>query len=284
MRIPCSYKGGRVSLGKGVIIAQDFAEAVNAVEGMMIGQTFGEAGGRIVIEEFLTGPEVSVLVFTDGKTVVPMVSAQDHKRALDNDRGLNTGGMGAFSPSREYTEDIAGYCMEKIFKPTVNAMADLGRKFKGVLYFGLMLTKEGPKVLEYNARFGDPETQVILPRLETDLVDIFDAVIDERLDEINITWNDKAAACVVLASGGYPLNYSKGYTISGLEEAEKDADTVVFHAGTKYENGAFRTAGGRVLGVTAVDKNLEAAINRSYEGVKKISFKDMHYRTDIGRK
>lgn len=281
---PAVVKADGLALGKGVIIAQNFTQAVDAVEGMMSDKTFGDAGCRIVIEEFLDGPEVSVLAFTDGKTVAPMVSAQDHKRALDGDMGLNTGGMGAFSPSRFYTEEISEYCMEKIFKPTINAMAELGRKFKGVLYFGLMLTKDGPKVLEYNARFGDPETQAVLPRLETDIVDIFDAVIDERLSEIDIKWKNNAAACVVMASGGYPLSYSKGYEISGLDEAEKDASTVVFHAGTSFDKGKYYTAGGRVLGVTAVDSSLEAAIERAYKGVRKISFKDMHYRTDIGRK
>ena len=243
---------------------------------------FGESGSRVVIEEFLQGPEVSVLAFTDGKTVVPMVSAQDHKRAYDNDEGLNTGGMGTFSPSRFYTDDIAAECMETIFKPTIAAMQKEGRPFKGVLYFGLMITQKGVKVIEYNARFGDPETQVVLPRLKTDLVEIMEAVIDERLDQLQIDWADNAAVCVVLASGGYPVKYQSGYEIHGLNNV---ADNItVFHAGTKKENGKFFTAGGRVLGITAVSENLDAAIQDAYATVKNISFQDMHYRKDIGIK
>lgn len=225
-----------------------------------------------------------MLAFTDGKTIKTMVSSQDHKRALDNDQGLNTGGMGTFSPSRIYTEEIDRYCMERIYKPTIEAMEKEGRKFKGVLYFGLIITKDGPKVLEYNARFGDPETQVVLPRLNTDIIDIFEAVIDERLDEVEISWNDSACVCVIMASGGYPKEYKTGYEISGIEDAERDANIVVFHAGTKRENGKYYTAGGRVLGVTAMENTLDEAIKKAYEGVGKIKFQDMHYRKDIGKK
>lgn len=281
---PIVVKADGLALGKGVIIAQGIDQAIEAVNSIMNEKAFGDAGRRIVIEEFLTGPEVSVLAFTDGKTIVPMVSSQDHKRALNNDQGLNTGGMGTFSPSRIYTPEIAGYCMEKIFKPTIDAMNKENRKFKGVLYFGLMLTKDGPTVLEYNARFGDPETQVVLPRLKSDLVEIFNAVIDERLETINIEWESNAAVCVIMASGGYPEKYATGYEISGLEDVQSCRETVVFHAGTKYENGKYHTAGGRVLGVTAIAVSLDEAIKKSYEGVRKINFTDMHYRTDIGVK
>ncbi|MCX7710091.1 MAG: phosphoribosylamine--glycine ligase [Clostridia bacterium] len=281
---PIVVKADGLALGKGVIIAQSFEQAQEAVNNIMQDKVFGDAGNKVVIEEFMVGPEVSVLAFTDGKSVIPMVSSQDHKRALDNDQGLNTGGMGTFSPSRIYTPEIAEYCMEHVYKPTVEAMNKEGRKFKGVLYFGLMLTKEGPKVLEYNARFGDPETQVVLPRLENDLVEIFNAVIDEKLDATDIQWNNGAAVCVIMASGGYPQQYKTGYEISGLEDAERDANVVVFHAGTKKENEKFLTAGGRVLGVTAMDSTLEAAIAKAYEGVDKIHFADRHYRKDIGRK
>lgn len=281
---PIVIKADGLALGKGVIIAQNFEEAKDAVVNIMEDKAFGEAGNKVVVEEFMVGPEVSVLAFTDGKTVKPMVSSQDHKRALDNDQGLNTGGMGTFSPSRIYTKEMADYCMEKLFKPTVEAMNKEGRKFKGILYFGIMVTADGPKVLEYNARFGDPETQVVIPRLKTDLIEIFDAIIDEKLDEVNIEWDDNAAVCVIMASGGYPQKYQTGYEITGLDEAQRDANTVVFHAGTKCENAKYYTAGGRVLGVTAVESNLDLAIKKAYEGVAKISFKDMHYRRDIGVK
>lgn len=281
---PIVIKADGLALGKGVVIANSFSEACDAVNSMMNGKTFGSAGERIVIEEFMKGPEVSVLAFTDGETVVPMVSVQDHKRAYDNDEGLNTGGMGTFSPSRVYTGEIEQYCMEHIFLPTIKAMYKEGRKFKGVIYFGLMLTKDGPKVLEYNARFGDPEAQVVLPRLKSDLVEIFNAVIDERLDTVRIDWDDRAAVCVIMASGGYPQKYQTGYLISGIQEAEKDPDVIVFHAGSRYENGEFFTAGGRVLGVTALGDTLDDAINKAYKGVEKIRFKDMHFRKDIGKK
>ena len=280
---PTVIKADGLALGKGVIIAQDLEEAKQAVHEMIDEGKFGKSGARVVIEEFLTGPEVSVLAFTDGKTVKPMVSAQDHKRAYDNDEGLNTGGMGTFSPSRLYDQAKADECMENIFIPTIKAMVAEGRPFKGVLYFGLMMTKDGVKVIEYNCRFGDPETQVVLPRLESDLVEIMEAVIDERLDEIDIKWADNAAVCVVMASGGYPVAYEKGHEISGIEDAQSTG-AVVFHAGTAKKDGKFVTNGGRVLGVTAVDDNLDKAIESAYNAVKKIDFKDVHYRKDIGIK
>jgi len=281
---PIVVKADGLALGKGVIIARGFDQAQEAVNDIMNNRVFGSAGDKVVIEEFLTGQEVSILAFTDGRTVVPMVSSQDHKRALDNDQGLNTGGMGTFSPSRIYTPEMADYCMENIFKPTIEAMNREGRKFKGVLYFGLIITADGIKVIEYNARFGDPEAQVVLPRLQSDIVDIFDAVIDEKLDTVDIKWSNNAAVCVVMASGGYPQKYVTGYEISGIDEAELDKSVFVFHAGTRYENDRFFTSGGRVLGVTALDETLDAAIQKAYAGVKKISFKDMHYRKDIGVK
>ncbi len=284
IQYPVVIKAEGLALGKGVVIAQDFNEARDTLKAMMVDKAFGQAGLRVVIEEHLTGPEVSVLTFTDGKTVIPMVSAQDHKRAYDGDQGPNTGGMGAFSPSRVYTPDIAREVEDSIIWPTIRAMAEEGRRFKGVLYFGLMLTPQGPKVLEYNARFGDPETQVVLPRLKTDIVDIFEAVIDERLDEINVEWEDNAAVCVVLASGGYPGSYRTGYEISGMEEVLKDPDMMVFHAGTKKIDGKYYTSGGRVLGVTATARDLDTAIQMAYGNVEKIHFENMHYRRDIGRK
>jgi phosphoribosylamine--glycine ligase len=283
-RYPIVIKADGLALGKGVIIARDFEEASKAVHDMMSDKVFGSSGDTVVIEEFLTGPEVTILAFTDGKTVVPMVSSQDHKRALDNDMGLNTGGMGTFSPSRLYDEKINAFCMENIFLPTVKAMNNENRKFKGVIYFGLMLTADGPKVIEYNARFGDPEAQVVLPRLKTDLVDIFDAVIDEKLDSVKIEWNDNAAVCVVLASGGYPEKYRTGLEITGIGEAEGDPAVVVFHAGTRLEDGKYLTAGGRVLGVTAVADTMASAREKAYAAAGKIRFPDMHYRKDIGIK
>ncbi len=281
---PTVVKAEGLALGKGVIIAADFAEAKAAVEDIMCDKVFGDAGSRVVIEEFLTGQEVSVLAFTDGKTLCPMVSAQDHKRAYDNDEGLNTGGMGTFSPSRLYTEAIHAECMEKIFMPTMAAMNKEGRTFKGVLYFGLIMTKNGVKVIEYNARFGDPETQVVLPRLKTDLLEIFLAVAEERLGEVDICWADNAAVCVVMASGGYPKAYDKGLPISGISVAEQDEAVTVFHAGTVLKDDVFLTAGGRVLGVTAVGDNLDSAIKKAYEAVEKIHFDKVHYRRDIGIK
>ncbi|MGE4283909.1 MAG: phosphoribosylamine--glycine ligase [Clostridia bacterium] len=281
---PIVVKAEGLALGKGVIIAQSYDEAVSAVQEIMEDKAFGEAGNRIVIEEFLVGQEISVLSFVDGTTVVPMVSAQDHKRALDYDQGLNTGGMGTFSPSRIYTPELAAYCMEHIFKPTMQAMNQEGRKFKGILYFGIILTEDGPKVLEYNARFGDPETQVVLPRLKTDLIDIFNAVIDEKLADSDVEWEDNAAVCVVMASGGYPQKYQTGYLIEGIRDAEYMPEVTVFHAGTKIADGKIITAGGRVLGITAVGSSLNEAIKTAYEGVQKISFRGAHYRKDIGIK
>lgn len=281
---PAVIKAEGLALGKGVIIAKDFEEAKAGIHEIMDDKVFGESGNRVVVEEFLTGPEVSVLAFCDGKTVVPMVSAQDHKRAYDNDEGLNTGGMGTFSPSRLYDKAKADECMKNIFLPTVEAMAKEGRPFKGVLYFGLMMTESGVKVIEYNARFGDPETQVVLPRLKTDLVEIMEAVIDERLDEIKIEWEDNAAVCVVMASGGYPVKYKTGYEISGLDKVKSQPNLMVFHAGTKRDGDKILTAGGRVLGITAVAENLDAAIARAYEGVDMVSFTDCHFRHDIGIK
>ncbi len=282
-QVPVVVKADGLALGKGVIIAKSIEEAENAIHEIMDDKVFGSAGGKVVIEEFLTGPEISVLAFTDGKTVKPMVSAQDHKRAYDNDEGPNTGGMGTFSPSRIYTAELAEECMEKIFLPTMHAMNAENRTFKGVLYFGLMKTPQGVKVIEYNCRFGDPETQVVLPRLKTDLFDIFNAVIDETLSDLTIEWEDNAAVCVVLASGGYPKSYEKGYPMSGLADAEANG-ALLFHAGTALDNGTYKTAGGRVLGVTATGKDLDAAIHQAYEYVDMISFKDMHYRKDIGIK
>lgn len=281
---PAVIKAEGLALGKGVIIAQNEQEAVDGIKEIMDDKKFGDSGNRIVIEEFLTGPEVSVLAFTDGKTVKPMVSAQDHKRAYDNDKGLNTGGMGTFSPSRLYDDKKAEECMNNIFLPTIKAMTAEGRPFKGVLYFGLMMTSSGVKVIEYNCRFGDPETQVVLPRLKTDLVDIMEAVIDQRLDEIDIEWENNAAVCVVMASGGYPVSYQKGYEITGIEDAEAMDGITVFHAGTAIKDGKTLTNGGRVLGVTAVAENLDLAIKHAYEGVDKISFKDEFHRNDIGIK
>lgn len=282
-KIPVVVKADGLALGKGVIIAQSIEEAENAIHEIMDDKVFGAAGGKVVIEEFLTGPEISVLAFTDGKTVTPMVSAQDHKRAYDNDEGPNTGGMGTFSPSRIYTDALADECMEKIFLPTMHAMNSENRTFKGVLYFGLMKTPDGVKVIEYNCRFGDPETQVVLPRLKTDLFDIFNAVIDGKLSEINIEWDNNAAVCVVLASGGYPKSYEKGYPMEGLDKAAENG-ALLFHAGTSLDDGVYKTAGGRVLGVTATGSDLDDAIKQAYKYVDTISFKDMHYRKDIGIK
>jgi len=284
VRYPVVIKADGLALGKGVIIAREYAEAVKAVKEMMADKVFGSAGDKVVIEEFLVGPEVSILAFTDGKTVVPMVSSQDHKRALDNDQGLNTGGMGTFSPSKLYTGELHAFCMSNIYIPTIEAMNSEGRKFKGVIYFGLILTKDGPKVLEYNARFGDPETQVVLPRLKTDIVKIFEAIIDERLDSVKIEWEDNAAVCVIMASGGYPGKYRTGIEITGLEQAEQDPSVAVFHAGTRLEDGKYFTAGGRVLGVTAIADTMDSAREKAYAAVGKISFEGMHYRRDIGIK
>ncbi len=278
---PIVVKADGLALGKGVTVAMTEEDAVAAVKDAVDGGTFGKAGARVVIEEYLTGPEVSVLAFVDGKTLKTMPSAQDHKRAYDHDEGPNTGGMGAFSPSRFYTEAVAAECMEKIFQPTVAAMAAEGRRFQGVLYFGLMLTPKGPRVIEYNARFGDPETQAVLSRLDSDLYDIFNAVIDGRLDEMDIRWKDEAACCVVMASGGYPKSYAKGKPITGLDRVQ---DSFVYHAGTAVKDGQTVTNGGRVLGVTATAPTLEEAIQKAYGDVHRISFENAHFRNDIGVK
>ena len=283
-RYPTVLKADGLALGKGVLIAQTEEEAVQAVNELMIDQAFGQAGKQIVIEEFMTGPEVSVLAFTDGHVVVPMISSMDHKRALDNDEGLNTGGMGTIAPSPFYTKEIAEVCMKTIFLPTIEAMNQEGRPFKGCLYFRLMLTLEGPRVVEYNCRFGDPETQVVLPLLKTDLLTIMRAVHDEKLSEVTIEWEDKACACVILASGGYPQKYHKGYEIEGLDDYGQVEGVTIYHAGTAWKDGKYYTNGGRVLGVSAVGDTLEQALQLSYDKIKEIHFTDMHYRTDIGRK
>lgn len=283
-KYPTVIKADGLALGKGVVIAQNEKEALDAVNSIMTDKIFGESGSNIVIEEYLEGPEVSVLSFTDGKTVVPMISSMDHKRAFDNDEGPNTGGMGTIAPNPYYTKEVAKECMDKIFIPTINAMNSENRTFKGCLYFGLMITKDGPKVIEYNCRFGDPETQVVLPLLKTDLVDIMEAINDGKLSELNIEFYDKSAACVVIASGGYPKKYSTGYEISGLNENGQIDGSYVYHAGTKLSDGKIVTSGGRVLGVTTVSDTLSDALEGSYSAVKKINFTDMHYRKDIGSK
>lgn len=280
---PVVIKADGLALGKGVIIALNEDEAKNGLRTIMEDKVFGESGNNVVIEEFLTGPEVSVLAFTDGKTVCPMVSSKDHKRAFDGDKGPNTGGMGTISPNPFYSDEIAKECMEKIFIPTINAMNDEGRSFSGCLYFGLMLTHKGPKVIEYNARFGDPEAQVVLPRLKTDLVDIMLAIYEQKLDKINIEWSDEACACVVMASGGYPGNYPKGIKINGLDEKGQNSNAIVYHAGTKLENGHIVTNGGRVLGVTAKGNNIADALEKAYSAVKKIDFEGAMFRKDIGK-
>lgn len=282
-KFPTVIKADGLALGKGVIIAQNLEEAKDAVKEIMEDKKFGESGNNVVIEEFLTGPEVSVLAFTDGKTLKPMISSMDHKRALDGDNGLNTGGMGTISPNPYYTDDIAEVCMKTIFMPTVEAMNKEGRPFKGCLYFGLMLTPDGPKVIEYNSRFGDPEAQVVLTLLDSDLVDIVNAVIDEKLDEVDIKWSNDNAACIVMASGGYPEAYKKGIEMNGFDENGQVDGAVVFHAGTKFENGKFYTNGGRVIGVTAKGETLEKALDNAYAAVEKINFDGAHYRKDIGR-
>lgn len=278
---PTVIKADGLALGKGVIIAESEEQAEDAVKTIMEDKKFGDSGNNVVIEEFLTGPEVSVLSFTDGKTVVPMVSSMDHKRALDGDKGLNTGGMGTVAPNPYYTAEIAKECAEKIFLPTVKAMNNENRTFKGCLYFGLMLTPKGPKVIEYNCRFGDPETQVVLPLLKTDLLTIMRAVHDETLSFLNVEFKDESAACVVIASGGYPLSYGKGYEID-FGDSENTENVTVFHAGTAEKDGKIVTSGGRVLGVTATGKDLNAALSTAYKATEQIKFKDAFYRKDIG--
>lgn len=280
-KFPLVVKADGLALGKGVIICNNLDEALQALDEMMVGKKFKDAGNKVIIEEFMTGREVSILSFTDGKTIVPMVSSQDHKRAHDNDEGLNTGGMGTFSPSKFYTAEIEKETLENIIYPTVKAMNAEGRTFKGVLYFGLMMTPNGVKVVEYNARFGDPETQVVLPRLKTDLYDIFNAVVDGTLDKINIEWEDNAAVCVIIASGGYPESYKKGLPIT---IGDIDNDIMLFHAGTSMKDGQLVTSGGRVIGVTATGETMEKAREKAYANVDKITFDGAFYRKDIGIK
>lgn len=280
---PTVIKADGLALGKGVIIPENLEDAVAGVKEIMEDKIFGESGNHVVVEEFLTGPEVSVLAFTDGKCVKPMVTSMDHKRALDGDKGLNTGGMGTVSPNPYYTDEIAEECMKTIFIPTIEAMNKEGRTFKGCLYFGLMLTPKGPKVIEYNCRFGDPETQVVLPRLKTDIIDIFEAINSETLSDLDIEWDDRACTCVIMASGGYPKSYPKGIEITGLENGQL-AGVTVYHAGTKLDGDKLVTAGGRVLGVTALGTDLKDALTKSYDAVEKIHFENAHYRKDIGAK
>jgi len=286
LSFPVVIKANGLALGKGVIIAEDLKQALDAVDSIMREKKFGDSGSSIVIEEFLTGPEVSVLAFTDGKTVVPMVSSMDHKRAFDGNTGPNTGGMGVIAPNPHYTDEIAAVCEKTIFLPSIRAMREEGCPFKGCLYFGLMLTKRGPAVIEYNCRFGDPEAQAVLPLLETSLLEIMEAVTDERLSEIEIRWKNAHCACVILASGGYPHGYKTGFAISGLTAAE-NSGAVVYHAGTEYrqaENtGSFYTTGGRVLGITALAPALDAALVKAYKAVDLINFDGIHYRRDIGK-
>ncbi len=281
---PIVLKADGLALGKGVLICNTLEEAKEGVKSIMMDKAFGSAGNQMVIEEFMTGREVSVLSFVDGKTIKIMTSAQDHKRAMDGDQGLNTGGMGTFSPSPFYTEEINDFCQKYIYQATVDAMIAEGREFKGIIFFGLMLTEKGPRVLEYNARFGDPETQVVLPRMKNDIVEVFEACVDGTLDQVELEFENNAAVCVVLASAGYPLKYEKGLPISGLE-AFKDKDSYfVFHAGTKFNNeGTIVTNGGRVLGVTATGATLKEARANAYEATKWVTFDNKYCRSDIGK-
>lgn len=283
-KMPIVLKADGLALGKGVLICKDLEEAKAGVKTLMMDKQFGSAGDEIVIEEFMTGREVSVLSFVDGKTIKIMTSAQDHKRAKDGDQGLNTGGMGTFSPSPFYTPEVDAFCKEHIYQKTVDAMAAESREFKGIIFFGLMLTTDGPKVLEYNARFGDPETQVVLPRMKNDLVDLFEACIDGTLDQINLEFEDNAAVCVVLASNGYPEHYEKGFEIRGLENFKDKDGYYVFHAGSKFdEQGRVVTNGGRVLGVTATGSNLKEARANAYKATEWIDFDNKYMRHDIGK-
>ncbi|MCR5502164.1 MAG: phosphoribosylamine--glycine ligase [Lachnospiraceae bacterium] len=280
---PIVLKADGLALGKGVLICNTFEEAKDGVDEIMTKKKFGDAGNRLVIEEFMTGREVSVLSFTDGKTILPMTSAQDHKRAGDGDTGLNTGGMGTFSPSPFYTKEIDEFCREKIFQPTVDAMRKEGREFKGVIFFGLMLTKDGPKVLEYNARFGDPEAQVVLPRMKNDLLEVAKACIDGTLDRVDLQFEDNAAVCVVLASDGYPVSYEKGFPISGLERFDEAEGYYCFHAGTKKAGDKIVTNGGRVLGITAKGATLKEARANAYKATEWVEFENKYMRHDIGK-
>lgn len=280
---PIVLKADGLALGKGVLICNTLEEAQEGVKTIMLDKQFGTAGNTMVIEEFMTGREVSVLSFVDGKTIKTMTSAQDHKRAKDNDEGLNTGGMGTFSPSPFYTEEVDAFCRENIYQATVDAMAAEGRPFKGIIFFGLMLTEKGPRVLEYNARFGDPEAQVVLPRMKNDIIEVVEACVDGTLDQIDLQFEDNAAVCVVLASAGYPVAYEKGFPIHGLE-AFKDRDGYyVFHTGTKFKDGEIVTNGGRVLGVTAKGKDLKEARKNAYKAIDWIEFENKYHRNDIGK-
>lgn len=282
-KFPIVLKADGLALGKGVLICNTLEEAKDGVKSIMLDKKFGTAGNTMVIEEFMTGREVSVLSFVDGKTIKTMTSAQDHKRAKDGDEGLNTGGMGTFSPSPFYTKEVEEFCEKYVYQATVDAMRKEGREFKGIIFFGLMLTADGPKVLEYNARFGDPETQVVLPRMKTDIIDVFEACIDGRLDEIELEFEDNAAVCVVLASDGYPLAYEKGFEIAGLEEFNKHDGYYCFHAGTKWEDGKIVTNGGRVLGVTAKGADLKEARANAYKATEWVQFANKYKRNDIGK-
>ena len=282
-KFPIVLKADGLALGKGVLICQNLEEAKAGVREIMEDKKFGSAGNTMVIEEFMTGREVSVLSFVDGKTIKTMTSAQDHKRAMDGDQGLNTGGMGTFSPSPFYTPEVDAFCREHIYQPTVDAMAKEGRPFKGVIFFGLMLTADGPRVLEYNARFGDPEAQVVLPRMKNDIVDVFEACIDGTLDQVDLQFEDNAAVCVVLASEGYPVSYEKGFPIRGLENFKDKDGYYVFHAGTKKKDGQIVTNGGRVLGVVAKGEDLKKARANAYEAIKLVEFDNKYYRHDIGK-
>ena len=280
---PIVLKADGLALGKGVLICNTLEEAKDGVKSIMLDKKFGSAGNQMVIEEFMTGREVSVLSFVDGKTIRIMTSAQDHKRALDGDQGLNTGGMGTFSPSPFYTEEVDAFCRKYIYQKTVDAMAAEGREFKGIIFFGLMLTSKGPKVLEYNARFGDPEAQVVLPRMKNDIIDVFEACVDGTLDQIELEFEDNAAVCVVLASDGYPVKYDKGLEIRGLENFKDKEGYYVFHAGTMFKDGKIVTIGGRVLGVVATGDDLKKARANAYEAVKLVDFDNKYCRSDIGK-
>lgn len=280
---PTVLKADGLALGKGVLICRNLEEAKTGVKTIMMDKQFGSAGNRLVIEEFMTGREVSVLSYVDGKTIKTMTSAQDHKRAGDGDTGLNTGGMGTFSPSPFYTKEVDEFCQKKIYKPTVAAMAAEGREFKGIIFFGLMLTEKGPRLLEYNARFGDPEAQVVLPRMKTDIIDVMEACIDGKLDEVDLQFEDNAAVCVVLASDGYPVKYDKGFLIQGLEKFEDQDSYFCFHAGTKMTEQGIVTNGGRVLGITAKGKDLKEARANAYKATEWVSFQNKYMRHDIGK-
>ncbi|SEQ33697.1 phosphoribosylamine--glycine ligase [Lachnospiraceae bacterium RM5] len=282
-KYPIVLKADGLALGKGVLICNTKEEALDGVKEIMLDKKFGDAGNKLVVEEFMVGREVSVLSFVDGNTIKIMTSAQDHKRAKDGDQGLNTGGMGTFSPSPFYTDEVDAFCKKYIYQATVDAMKAEGRTFKGIIFFGLMLTSDGPKVLEYNARFGDPEAQVVIPRMKNDIIDVIEACVDGKLDEINLEFEDNAAVCVVLASDGYPVSYEKGFEIKGLENFEGKDSYYVFHAGTKLSDGKFLTNGGRVLGVTAKGKDLLDARKNAYEATKLIEFDNKYMRSDIGK-